>query len=399
MTEKPELIIFSQYLLGGGASFHRNMLQNMPTHEFELKVIYLYPQTESFTTSLEFRSRENDLIFEYEYEKEGLYKIINRLDEHISNREGVIVTSLNIELYCLEIYPKEKKTIYFICHDEGFLPLAKKFHHIIDVYIAHNFEIFEELKKLLPSRINNIYFIAHGVFPQKFIREINLVKNLKIAFLARHHLLKGIYDLPKINQLLLNSKIQVDWLIMGDGPEREKFKAQTKEIKNFSFDIPDNNEQVIKQLKSCDIFILPSRKDGLPVALLESMSVGCVPIVSNFSYGIKQVVTNDIGYVVDVGYNEKFAECITKLHKNRNLLKAMSDNSISSITINYDIREKAAQYFSLYADFNKYKTNYKKRNLFRLVLKRLYYYLFSEITLARTAIFKMGLPKSWVPKK
>ena len=67
---------------------------------------------------------------------------------------------------------------------------------------------------------------------------------------------------------------------------------------NFLFDTPTNTDGVLKHASNNDIFILPSRLDGLPVALLESMSVGLVPIISEFNPGIKKVVTEKEGYVV-----------------------------------------------------------------------------------------------------
>jgi len=41
MQNKPELIVFSQNLLGGGASFHRNMLSHFPKDFFDIKCIYV----------------------------------------------------------------------------------------------------------------------------------------------------------------------------------------------------------------------------------------------------------------------------------------------------------------------------------------------------------------------
>jgi glycosyltransferase involved in cell wall biosynthesis len=388
MSNNPELIIFSQYLLGGGASFHRNMLANMPETAFELKVIYHYPKNGIFTPSLEFHSRPNDVIFDYN--DESLLSIIKRLSTHISNHEGLVVTNLDIELYCLDLYPKNNKVIYFICHDDGFLHLAKKFRHIISVFIAHNIEVFESLKKLLPHRLDNIFFIPHGVQVQHFIKPENYRNKLKIAYLARHHILKGIYDLPLINQILLKHNVEVDWLIMGDGNEREKFLNQTKNILNFVCYIAKNNEDVIKNLKECDVFILPSRKDGLPVALLEAMSVGCVPIVSNFSEGIKQVVTDDLGYVVKVADNVAFANCILDLNKNRNELKIKSLNCIKSIEENYNIKKNAKKYFDLYSKFELYKNTAKNRRIYRLINKT-YFFLISKIYYPYLIAFKRKL--------
>jgi glycosyltransferase involved in cell wall biosynthesis len=379
-SDKPELIVFSQYLLGGGASFHRNMLANMPENNFEVKVVYLFPQQDDFVKSIDFVARDNDIIFEYGNKSENLYTLLKRLSTFISNRPGAVVASLGLELYCLSLFPKQNKTVYFICHDDGFLPLVKKFDHIIDVFIAHNSEIFETIKKLLPKRQEEIYFIPHGVTVQSFAREPNVQSKLEIVFLARHHVLKGLYDLPKINQILFNKGVTVDWLVMGDGPERAAFMAKVLNMDNFLFLMPDTNDSVLDKLKDADIFILPSRKDGLPVALLEAMSVGCVPVVSNFSEGIKKVVTKNIGFVLEVGDDAAFADAIIQLHQNRSLLYQLSCNSLLEVEQNYNIKKRALEYFTLYNNYIGFKKSSTRkfsemlRFSYILVASKFYYF-------------------------
>ena len=375
-------MVFSQYLLGGGASFHRNLLSHLPDNTFDLKVIYLFPRAESFTPSIEFVARAKDVIFEYGDER--LYDIARRLSSHISDEEGVIVTNLGIELDCLDLFPKRHKTVYFICHDSGFLAVAEKYAHLIDVFIAHNSEVFMILKKLLSSRLQDIYFIPHGVTVQQNTRAANTRSKLQIAFLARHHKLKGIYDLLDINKLVANSGIDVEWLIMGDGPERNNFIAQTSLLPNFRFAKPATNSHVLEALRQCDIFILPSRKDGLPVALLEAMSVGCVPLVSAFSEGIRDVVNPDVGRVINAGDNKGFADGIIELHRNRESLLSLSKASMNAIRQHYDIRNRAKQYFDLYADYARHRKGYRGNHISRVL--RIAYQFFKSKIASKTAV-------------
>ena len=149
--------------------------------------------------------------------------------------------------------------------------------------------------------------------------------------MARHVKLKGIYDLPMINQGLLDKNIEVNWTILGDGEERENFINEVSGLSNFHFHIPKTDQEVIAVLKAQDIYILPSSHDGLPVSLLESMSVGCVPIVYNFSEGIKKVVTNDIGYVIDLYDVTGIVDKISILNNDRKLLFELSKNCIQKV--------------------------------------------------------------------
>lgn len=354
MRNKPELIVFSQNLMGGGSSFHRNMLANKPDEFFDIKCIYLDPLHWAAARSTDLVLKENDLIFAFDDEPE--YETAKNLSQHISNRKGAIVANLPQELQSLNFFWKPRKTVYFICHDIGFLYLCKKYDYLIDVFIAHNEQVYQDIIKLLPHRKKEVYFIQHGVALQNFSKPENLNENLNIVFLARHVKIKGIYDLPKIDDDLKSKNIKVNWTILGDGEERENFIETVKNRNNFTFQIPRNTDEIIEILKKQDIYILPSSHDGLPVSMLEAMSVGCVPIIYNFSEGIKKVVTPEIGAVLELNNFLGISEFIQKLHLDRSLLSQMSLNGIKKVKFEFDIRKQANEYFKLYKNFEKLKS-------------------------------------------
>ena len=368
MHYKPELIVISQNLMGGGSSFHRNMLANKPDDYFDVKCIYLDPLHWEAKRLEDLALGINDVVFEFENESE--YDIAKRFNQHISNRKGAIVTNLSEELITMSYFPKSNKTVFFICHDKGFLYLIKKYDFLIDVFIAHNIEIYENIRELLPQRLNDIHFIQHGVKIQDFSRSKNEDRKLNLVFLARHVKLKGIYDLPMINQGLLDKNIEVNWTILGDGEERENFINEVSGLSNFHFHIPKTDQEVIAVLKAQDIYILPSSHDGLPVSLLESMSVGCVPIVYNFSEGIKKVVTNDIGYVIDLYDVTGIVDKISILNNDRKLLFELSKNCIQKVEKEFNIKIQANMYFELYKNWKNYK---KARKLTLLQLEKKYH--------------------------
>ncbi|MFV0530355.1 MAG: glycosyltransferase family 4 protein [Flavobacteriales bacterium] len=361
MSKKPELIIFSQNLMGGGSSFHRNMIKNKPNDFFDIQCIYHDPLHWNAARSTEIQLNENDVIFKFGDEPE--YEIAKRLNQHISNKPGAIVTNLPEELYTLTYFPKSKKTIYFICHDIGFLSILKKHQNIIDVFIAHNHQVYEAIVKSIPHRKKDIYFIQHGVEVQGFPKKQNKNSPLNLVFLARHVKIKGIYDLPKIDDSLLKKNISVNWTILGDGEERENFINQVKNRKNFSFIVAKNAEEIINILKYQDLYTLPSSHDGLPVSMLEAMSVGCVPITYNFSEGIKKVVTDDIGNVVELHDYIAMSDCIEKYNADRDLLFEFSNNCIQKVNTEFNIKTQANEYFKLYKDYKKHRNNHQSLNV------------------------------------
>ena len=366
MESKPELIVFSQNLMGGGSSFHRNMLANKPDDFFDIKCIYLDPLHWIATRSKEITLKNDDLIFAFE--NEDKYSIAKNISAHISNKKGAIISNMSEELTALNYFPKPKKTIYFICHDVGYLGLTKKYDHLIDVFIAHNYQVYQDIIALIPHRKKNIYFIQHGVSIQNFEKQKNSHENLNVVFLARHVKLKGIYDLPKIDDELIKNNIQVNWTILGDGEERSNFFESVRNKKNFNFTIAENTDKIIEILKKQDLYILPSSHDGLPVSMLEAMSVGCVPLLYNFSEGIKKVVSHDIGRVVEVGDYNSLANEIIFFNNSRESLSELSKNCIEKIITDFDIKKQAAQYFNLYKNYKKLKN--RRTNSLKYFLNR-----------------------------
>lgn len=356
MQTKPELLVFSIYLMGGGASFHRNMISNRPDDFFDIKCIYLNPSHWIAKRSDDVVLDENNIVFDFS--DEPISDVTSRLEKLISEREGVVVTNFDTELATLNNYKRAKKTIFFICQDDAYIYLAKKYNNIIDIVITHNIAVYEEICKLLPNRKKDIHFIQHGVTVQNFERQHNLDNKLRLVFLARHVKLKGIYDLPKIDTELRKRNIDVEWFVLGDGEEKQNFINEVKSKDNFNFLVPKTTEDLIEVLKTTDVYVLPSSLDGLPVSLLESMSVGCVPVVYNFSEGIKKVITSDIGYVVDKGDVMDMTDKIEFLSKNRNELIERSISCSVKISQEFDIKKQSGLYFNLYKKYKKLK---KKR--------------------------------------
>jgi glycosyltransferase involved in cell wall biosynthesis len=86
------------------------------------------------------------------------------------------------------------------------------------------------------------------------------------------------------------SKIQV--AVIGEGPERKNLELR---IKNFGLGncvtLAGNISGVNKYLKAFDIFVLPSRKEGFPFAILEAMQAG-LPIIATNVGGIPESLGN-----------------------------------------------------------------------------------------------------------
>ncbi len=370
-TKKEELIVFSQNLLGGVQSFNYNLLLGDTENYFD-KYTILIDAKESNRTKRFMKwdvSRHN--VFSYS-NREIVYNYSKRLSSLISNRDGLIITAFQTEIRTLDIFRKPNKTVFYIAHDNDYLSYSYKSKYIIDVFIAHNNAIYDELVENMPERKEDIFFLPYGIKLSKQRRLINYAKPLKILFLARFDIKKGIDDLFEIDRILKETNVLVEWTLIGDGPEKDRVNIKIAERNNFvSYRVDDNNE-LFNHICQHDIFILPSRLDGVPVALLETMSCGLVPIISEFNKGIIKVVPNDVGYVLPVGSDLGFAATISELNSNRHLLEVMSISAIRHAQTNYDIQKTSVAYYELFKNHRQHrkvkpKSPYKYRNILDLI--------------------------------
>ena len=345
MDERPTLTIVSNFYIGGVFNFHRNILSHDAIGALDKKVIFLYQKEDGPPTM----NKGFGLCPEFICEVDAESKTPSReIADVIGNEKGVVVTNFEPELAALHFYPRSNKTIVFVCHDEAYIRNALKYEFLIDAYVAHNPFFYELLLKQLPHRREDIYYIPYGVEIEELQKSLNLEGPLNLVWLARLAVSKGIYELPVIDDLLKEKQIIVNWTIIGYGPESDKFRSLVKERSNFSFDSPSDSKAVMKLLDQQDIFVLPSRLDGLPVAMLESMSRGVVPVMYKFNDGITKIVTGEIGFIVEVGDNVALADCISQLFHDRVLLGRMSELARKKVMDDYDIKKQAKKYFELY---------------------------------------------------
>lgn len=355
MGSTPEMIVVSQYKVGGVQNFFFNLLSHFPVNEFSIR--WIYEDSPDLGTSLPrpFNIGEPVLFPLAKANEESTVAMAARMATLISDRPGAVFANFWHDLATLHLYPRSHKTIFYVCHDEGYLKLAGEYEFMIDVFIAHNYQFYEAMYNAMPHRCGDIYFIPYGVpVPENMDRSVP-GDTLKLVIAARMQESKGIMDIPFIDDALQRRRIKVEWTIIGSGPEKERLQRAVQGRNRFSFFAPEHNDEVVALMSRQDVFVLPSRLDGLPVALLESMSVGCVPVISAFNEGIRGVVTPDIGYVLPIGAHEAFADAIASLHLNRSEWVAKSAACRKKIAAEYNAPVQAMKYYALVADYLKLK--------------------------------------------
>jgi glycosyltransferase involved in cell wall biosynthesis len=145
--------------------------------------------------------------------------------------------------------------------------------------------------------------------------------------------------------LVLESMVQacrrspdIEGIILGDGAKREASQQWVKEQGlgnriHFLGRLPPAEVQA--QLAQCQVLLLMSDYEGLPVALLEAMSSGVVPVVRAIPSGIPELVRDgETGILVD-HTPESAATAIVHLSKHPELWTAYSSASRERVIHQY----------------------------------------------------------------
>lgn len=124
-----------------------------------------------------------------------------------------------------------------------------------------------------------------------------------IAFLGRLDEAKGLSEIVEACRLLTEQGFKFKFACYGTGPDQEKFFRRMRSVigESFHYGGVVSGEEKVKALEAADIFLMPSRFEGLSLALLESMAAGCIPVVSDRGSIPSVVEDGRNGFLIDPG--------------------------------------------------------------------------------------------------
>lgn len=162
-----------------------------------------------------------------------------------------------------------------------------------------------------------------------------------ILFLGRIHESKGINEIINAFKILKKSheSHRFKFVLCGTGPLLSHSLVAFENILGDDFEYRGvvSGEEKIDIIKKADIFLLPSKFEGLPLSLLECMCAGVVPITTDVG-SIKLVVNHNInGLIIKKEDPVGLSENIIELIKNIPLLCRLSANSRKTILDNFNV--------------------------------------------------------------
>ncbi|MDD2467526.1 MAG: glycosyltransferase [Desulfobulbus sp.] len=213
-------------------------------------------------------------------------------------------------------------------------------------------DLLESIKKFTP--IAKLKLILNGVDideVEKQSRAQNAFSDVFcIGYIGQLIQRKNIPTLLHAVKTLTQKNINVQLVIVGDGPEKNKLVALAQELAiNDRVEFFGYRNDAISILKSMDVFVLPSLLEGIPRCVMEAMAA-MVPVVASDIPGTRELVKhNKTGLLYPQTEAAKLADSIMTIFINPALRRTLVESAYKLVLNNYSNHRMAAEYSVIYA--------------------------------------------------
>ncbi|MCK4380743.1 MAG: glycosyltransferase family 4 protein [Candidatus Lokiarchaeota archaeon] len=188
--------------------------------------------------------------------------------------------------------------------------------------------------------------------PKSSDENISYLLNIKtdekiVLFIGLHNKRKGIDLIIKTAILLREENIK--FVLVGDGPEREKsIKLVSSLGLSEKIKFLGNRLDVHNFYNQADIFFFPSRGEGLPGVLMEAM-IYQVPIVSSNIPGVRDLIKHmENGILCETEDIICYKKAIKRLLRDEKLRNKFKENGINTIKSKYLWKNNLLNFESIY---------------------------------------------------
>ena len=239
---------------------------------------------------------------------------------------------------------KKKYITPFTQYIDGIITNTKSIKHIYE-----DFGWFPE---------NFIHVIYNGVEILKNIKNINLHDKYKLSHGCKIIFSSGRLDYQKGFDLLINiakkaKEEGLDWqiIVAGEGKLFSGLQslAEKKGVSDVIRFIGFTNE-ILSHLDASDVFVFPSRYEGMPNALLEAMSVGKASVATSVN-GVPELVEDGkSGFLVESENTDQLYAKIKLLLEDHELNISMGEQAKNQVMTNFTIDKMIDNLEKLFAN-------------------------------------------------
>lgn len=189
--------------------------------------------------------------------------------------------------------------------------------------------------------------IPNGVNLEKF-RYLPQKKNsFQVLHVGRFVPLKNHRYLLKEFAKFANKKKDVKLILIGSGPLKKKMKRFARKLEIVKqVEFIDHAENVEEYMREACVFVLPSRYEGMSLALLEALASGLLVITRR---DLSSLIESEVnGFEIDIEKNALYYE-LENIYQNYDNLEIIRKNASKSARA-FSLKLTAERYLLLYQE-------------------------------------------------
>jgi glycosyltransferase involved in cell wall biosynthesis len=167
---------------------------------------------------------------------------------------------------------------------------------------------------------------------------------------------KRILDFVALAEALDRAQVPYEINLVGtfnahDDTEAEFARLAAAHLEDGRIKLPGRmqREEILKTLTSQDLFVLLSDFEGLPLALVEAMARGCVPVTAAMPSGIPEVIVDgENGYIVEGRDYDEWAGLLKGLWMDPGAQAQLSRNARRTISESFTVERIGGQFDELF---------------------------------------------------
>jgi glycosyltransferase involved in cell wall biosynthesis len=149
---------------------------------------------------------------------------------------------------------------------------------------------------IIANGVNTSKFRENLIYKKQFRINYKITDNkIVILFVGRFEEVKGVIEFSQAAKLLARHDKNLEIIIVGEGKLLPNIKSITKDLENIRILDWLSPEKIHELYIASDIFVLPSKFEALPLAIIEAMNANLF------------IIHSPVGGVEDIlkGYNKK----------------------------------------------------------------------------------------------
>jgi FemAB-related protein (PEP-CTERM system-associated) len=337
---------------------------------YDAVCVYLYPEGDTGIESLKRRAKDANAEF-IAIPDRGItdVRVIKQLATLCRNRNVSIWHGHDYKTDALGLLLRHRHPMKLVSTVHGWGVRSKKtpFYHAIDRAALRRYDrvicvsdaLFSEcMKARIPidrcSEIANAIDLKHyETFDRPALRESWGLNNDRfvIGSLGRLSAEKGFDNLIDAANQLVESGVNAELLIGGDGPNRRQLAEQIEACEHSDrIRLVGHVEDPRSFLGALDAFAISSRSEGLPNVLLESLACG-IPTVTTSVGGIPTVVEHERdALLVKPDDVEALTLAMSRLAHNPALTEQLSRNGRQTLAERFSFEVRMRKVAAVYDD-------------------------------------------------